>query len=105
ATGQTHSPLTMTVVPGGDRLLLSLGYDRARFDATTVERRLGHLQGLLATLAASLESGLAGLGEERLVAIGLPLSAAERQQLLRERRDAAPVGGGGAPVPAPLAAP
>ncbi len=90
---QTHYPLTLTVVPGGDRLLLSLGYDRARFDATTVERRLGHLHGLFATLAASLRSGLAGDGEEKLAAIGLPLSAAERQQLLREWSDAAPVGG------------
>ncbi|HZF09202.1 MAG TPA: amino acid adenylation domain-containing protein, partial [Thermoanaerobaculia bacterium] len=102
---QTHYPLTLNVVPGDDRLLLSLGYDRARFDATTVERRLGHLKGLFATLAASLRSGLAGdgedEGEESLAAIGLPLSAAERQQLLREWSDAAPVGGaagGAAPV-------
>jgi amino acid adenylation domain-containing protein/non-ribosomal peptide synthase protein (TIGR01720 family) len=95
---QTHYPLTLTVVPGDDRLLLSLGYDRARFDATTVQRRLGHLQGLFATLAASLRSGLAGEGEERLAAIGLPLSAAERQQLLHEWSDAAPVAGGAAPV-------
>ncbi|HEY0410540.1 MAG TPA: condensation domain-containing protein, partial [Candidatus Dormibacteraeota bacterium] len=102
---QTHYPLTLSVVPGGDRLLLSLGYDRARFDATTVERRLGYLQGLFATLAASLVSGLAGEGEddteEKLMAIGLPLSSAERQQLLREWSDAAPVGGaagGAAPV-------
>ncbi|HEY8020929.1 MAG TPA: AMP-binding protein, partial [Thermoanaerobaculia bacterium] len=91
---QTHYPLTLNVVPGGDRLLLSLGYDRARFDATTAERRLGHLQGLFAALAGSLAGG----GEERLVSVGLPLTAAERQQLLREWSDAAPVAGGAVPV-------
>ncbi len=91
---QTHYPLTLNIVPGGDRLLLSLGYDRARFDATTAERRLGHLQGLLAALAGSLAGG----GEETLVSVGLPLSAAERQQLLREWSDAAPVDGGAVPV-------
>src|SRR6185369_16432566 len=34
----------------------------------------------------------------KLEAIGLPLSAAERQQLLREWSDAAPVAGGATPV-------
>ncbi len=93
---QTHYPLTLTVVPAGDRLLLSLGYDRARFDRTTALRRLGHLQSLFAALAASLLGGLAGGDEESLEAVGLPLSAAERQQLLREWSDAAPADGGAA---------
>ncbi len=81
AIEQTHYPLSLAVVPGED-LVLRLGYDRSRFDRTTVLRRLGHLGRALAGLAAALASGT-GLAEIEL------LADAERQQALVEWNDTA----------------
>src|SRR4029079_505343 len=63
---QPHYPLSLAVVPGGGRLLLSLGYDRARFDPATALRRLGHLGHVLAGLASALGSD----EEERPATVG-----------------------------------
>ncbi|MDR3635536.1 MAG: condensation domain-containing protein, partial [Isosphaeraceae bacterium] len=58
--GQTNYPLTLTVIPGPE-LLLSLGYDARRFDATAVERLLSHFVRLLEEMAAYPRRRLADL--------------------------------------------
>jgi amino acid adenylation domain-containing protein/non-ribosomal peptide synthase protein (TIGR01720 family) len=72
---QPHYPLHLVVAPG-EGLRLGLGYERGRFDTTTIGRLIAHLEVLLAGMARSLEEG----GGAPLA--GLPLlTAAERQQL------------------------
>jgi len=49
--GQTNFPLTL-IGYGGQELLLSLEYDRNRFEAAAIDRMLGHLVQLLLEMAA-----------------------------------------------------
>ncbi|HVR95468.1 MAG TPA: amino acid adenylation domain-containing protein, partial [Thermoanaerobaculia bacterium] len=74
---QTNYPLTLVTGPG-EQLLLHIAFDRARFDAATIARMLGHLDTLLAGLAAALEIRPAELPL---------LTAAERQQALADWND------------------
>jgi amino acid adenylation domain-containing protein len=69
---RTNYPLTVVVAPGRE-LSLEIAYDPGRFDSAAVERMLGHLRTLLASIAAD--------PTQRLAAIPL-LTEAERQQLL-----------------------
>ncbi|MCB1036529.1 MAG: non-ribosomal peptide synthetase, partial [Acidobacteria bacterium] len=71
--------LTLVVYPG-EELVLDLEYDAARFDATTVERQLRHLEHLLADMAARPEANLENLSL---------LSPAEAHQLRVEWRSPA----------------
>lgn len=48
---RSHYPLTM-IVAAGQRLLLKLSYDAARFESLTIQRMLEHLQTLLKDIAA-----------------------------------------------------
>ncbi|HEX7241800.1 MAG TPA: amino acid adenylation domain-containing protein, partial [Longimicrobiaceae bacterium] len=76
---QTGYPLTLAVFPG-ERMVLHAQYDRARFDADSVERMLGHLATLLRGIAARPGSPL----DE------LPLlDAAERERVVEEWNDTA----------------
>jgi amino acid adenylation domain-containing protein len=71
--------LMLTAAPAGDGLALALLARSDLFDVTTVERLLGHLENLLRELAA---------GGADLPLTTLPLlTAAERQQVLREWND------------------
>ncbi|MBV8202329.1 MAG: amino acid adenylation domain-containing protein, partial [Acidobacteria bacterium] len=70
--------LTLTWTPGGERLDGEVEYRRALYDAATVARLLGHLETLLAALAAE--------PARRLSQLPL-LHAAERAQLLVEWND------------------
>ncbi|HSF43044.1 MAG TPA: non-ribosomal peptide synthase/polyketide synthase [Thermoanaerobaculia bacterium] len=81
AVEQTHYPLTLVTGPG-EELSLHIAFDRARFDAATVERMLGHLGTLLEGISANPESRLAELSL---------LTEAERLQALHGWNDA---GGG-----------
>ncbi|HVS00273.1 MAG TPA: condensation domain-containing protein, partial [Thermoanaerobaculia bacterium] len=72
---QTNYPLTLVTGPG-EQLPLHIAFDRSRFDAATIERMLGHLDTLLAGLAAAPELWP---GELPL------LTEAERLQALGER--------------------
>ncbi|HXO43037.1 MAG TPA: amino acid adenylation domain-containing protein, partial [Thermoanaerobaculia bacterium] len=77
---RTNYPLTLTASPGNE-LLLRIGYEPGRFGAAAMLRLLRHLETLL--------EAMAGAGPDRRLA-DLPLvSAAERQQLLREWNDTA----------------
>jgi amino acid adenylation domain-containing protein/thioester reductase-like protein/non-ribosomal peptide synthase protein (TIGR01720 family) len=77
---RTNYPLTLTASPGNE-LLLRIGYEPERFGAAAMLRLLRHLETLL--------EAMAGAAPERRLA-DLPLvSAAERQQLLREWNDTA----------------
>ncbi len=71
---QSHYPLTLFVVPGGE-MLLRVGYDARRFEEATIERLLGHLRTLLEGVATGLDRRLADLPM---------LTAAEQEQLLRQ---------------------
>ncbi len=77
--------LTLSLTEGSGGIGGSLEYNVALFDAPTMVRLLDHWRALLAGAVA--DSGA------RLSALPL-LGAVERQQLLREWTDAAPVGGG-----------
>jgi amino acid adenylation domain-containing protein/thioester reductase-like protein/non-ribosomal peptide synthase protein (TIGR01720 family) len=79
----TRHGLLLAVAPER-RLCLRLLYD-GRFDAASVERRLGHLETLLAGLAAA-----AAAAPERLLGELPLLGAAEQAQLLGEWKDAPP---------------
>ncbi|PYQ67824.1 MAG: hypothetical protein DMF53_01055, partial [Acidobacteria bacterium] len=97
AGSETAAKYDLTLVlteggEGGSGIGGSLEYNVDLFDAPTMVRMLDHWRGLLAGAVA--DSGA------RLSALPL-LGAVERQQLLREWSDAAPVGvgaGGAAPV-------
>jgi amino acid adenylation domain-containing protein len=81
--------LTLSLTEGGGGIGGSLDYNVDLFDAPTMVRLLDHWRALLEGVAA--DSG------SRLSALPL-LGPAERQQLLREWSDAAPVAGEAAPV-------
>ncbi|HEV7509115.1 MAG TPA: amino acid adenylation domain-containing protein [Thermoanaerobaculia bacterium] len=81
--------LTLALSEGSGGIGGTLEYNVDLFDAPTMLRMLDHWRALLAGVVA--DSGA------RLSALSL-LGAVERQQLLREWSDAAPVGGGAAPV-------
>ncbi|HZI11032.1 MAG TPA: amino acid adenylation domain-containing protein [Myxococcus sp.] len=70
----THYPLTLGVIPG-QRLLMRLSYDSARYDEAGIQRLLGQLR-------SALQSMVAGAGQ-RLADVTL-LSEPERRQLLVE---------------------
>lgn len=70
----THYGLTVVILPG-EKLGIRVSYDRARFDADTIERLLGHLSTLARGMLAAPD---APLGSFALLADG------ERQQLLGE---------------------
>ncbi|MCI0552666.1 MAG: amino acid adenylation domain-containing protein [Anaerolineae bacterium] len=72
---RTNYPLTLAAFADSE-LLLSIEYDLSRFDNATMIRLLGHLKGLLTTIAA------AGL-EKNLIDLPL-LTPQERNQLLVE---------------------
>jgi amino acid adenylation domain-containing protein len=72
AIEQTNYPLTLMAAAGA-ALTLRMIYDRARFDDATITRLLGHMQTLLAGIAAQPAYTLADLPL---------LTAAERQQIL-----------------------
>ncbi|HXO29378.1 MAG TPA: amino acid adenylation domain-containing protein, partial [Thermoanaerobaculia bacterium] len=77
---RTNYPLTLTASPGNE-LLLRIGYEPGRCGAAAMLRLLRHLETLL--------EAMAGAAPDRRLA-DLPLvSAAERQQLLREWNDTA----------------
>jgi amino acid adenylation domain-containing protein len=77
----TNYPLTLVAAPG-TRLLLALSFDEGRFDATTGERVLRHLERLLERMADGADRPLAEL---ELV------DAAERRKVVEEwNRTAAP---------------
>jgi amino acid adenylation domain-containing protein len=76
---QTNYPLNLTVLPRM-HLDLRLAYDPRRFDAPAVDRLLGHLQTLLAGMAAAPGKTLGSLPL---------LSAAEQHQMLAEWNDVA----------------
>ncbi len=80
AQEQSNYPLALATGPGSP-LLLQLNYDRGRFDATTIERMLGHLRTLL--------EGIVADPRQRLDALPL-LTRAQQHQLLREWNPAAP---------------
>jgi amino acid adenylation domain-containing protein len=69
---KTNYPLTLAVYGEGS-LLLTVHYDRSRFDEEAVERALNHLHNLLRGIAANPEKTLSGL---KL------LTGAEEHQLL-----------------------
>jgi non-ribosomal peptide synthetase component F len=74
---QSNYPLTVLAVPGA-ALTLRINYNSQRFDSATIIRILGHLQTLLADIAAQPNRPLADLPL---------LTAAERAQLLVEWND------------------
>jgi len=78
---RTNYPLTLTASPGGEQLLLRVGYEAERFDSTAMLRVLRHLE--------TLCEAIAGAGPERPLADLPLLSAAERQQVVREWNDTA----------------
>jgi amino acid adenylation domain-containing protein/non-ribosomal peptide synthase protein (TIGR01720 family) len=59
---RTSYPLTVSAAYRGDTMALKIGFDRRRFDGTTIDRMMGHLSALLASLAASPEKTLGDLG-------------------------------------------
>jgi surfactin family lipopeptide synthetase C len=71
---RTNYALTVTVIPGAE-LLFRVIYDARRFDGEAIGRMLGHLRILLGGIAAGPDRRLADLPL---------LSAAEREQLLRQ---------------------
>jgi amino acid adenylation domain-containing protein/non-ribosomal peptide synthase protein (TIGR01720 family) len=83
--GRTGYPLNLTAFPG-DELVLDLTGQARRFSAATLARLAGHLRELLAAFPA--QGWDSPLGDLSL------LSAAERQQLLREWQGAPPAAGG-----------
>jgi amino acid adenylation domain-containing protein len=94
AGSETAAKYDLTLVltegsEGGSGIGGSLEYNVDLFDAPTMVRMLDHWRALLEGVVADPGS--------RLSALPL-LGAVERQQLLREWSDAAPVGGGTAPV-------
>ena len=99
ALGERDRPaqldLTLEAARGGERLLLALGFNRDLFEATTIERMLGHFRTLIAAAAADPAQPVAHL----------PLfGAGERQQLLREWNPppATPLAAAGEPMVAAL---
>jgi hypothetical protein len=70
---QTNYPLTLVALPGTE-LLLRLGYDAHRFDATAIRRLLGHLRTLLEGLGAGTDRRLEDLPM---------LTAVEHEQLVQ----------------------
>jgi len=74
----TNYPLTIATVPG-DQLLVQVSYDQALLGPDLIDRLLGHYQSLLMGMIGSAE---------QLVTDVSPLTASERQQLLRTRRGA-----------------
>src|SRR4029079_14392458 len=75
---RTNYALTVAAVPG-DRLQVRIDPDRARFDAATIQRMLGHLSSLLASIAQALGE----TPQTPLAALPM-LSATERHQLVCE---------------------
>jgi len=69
---QTSYPLTVSVFPGTE-LLLEISYAAGRFEAETIKRMLGHLQGLLEVFIEQPQTRLSELPF---------LNAAEQQQIL-----------------------
>src|SRR3989440_169591 len=79
AVETTNYPLSLVALPGR-RLSVALGYDPDLFDATTIERMAGHLEVLLAGIAADPDRPLAELSL---------LSEEERRQVLVAWNDTA----------------
>ncbi len=79
AQEQTHYPLTLAV-EAGERLVLSMSYDRGHFDAPAITQLARHFEHLLQALASDAR---ALLGELPL------LDDAERQHLLQDWNDTA----------------
>ena len=75
---RTCYPLNLVAAPWANALSLEIGYETRRFDATTIQRVLRHLETLLCALAAGPEAHLDGLAL---------LSAAQESQLLLEYND------------------
>lgn len=69
---QTNYPLSVAIKPG-EQLLVSMTYDEQRFSAGSITRMLGHLETLLAGMAAN--------PEQRIGTLPM-LTETERQQLL-----------------------
>src|SRR5262249_50746208 len=76
-TDQPHYPLSLFVAPE-DELRLWFSYRPERFEAATIRRMLSHLQRILESMVKQVEQPVGSVGL---------LSAAERQQLLREWND------------------
>ncbi|MFZ5918978.1 MAG: amino acid adenylation domain-containing protein [Chloroflexota bacterium] len=74
---RTNYPLTLAVSPGRE-IGLELAYEMRRFDAATVERMLGHLQTLLAGIAADPQQPIGSLPL---------LTEAERQRIVVDWND------------------
>ncbi|MCW1243504.1 amino acid adenylation domain-containing protein, partial [Pseudomonas sp. SAICEU22] len=68
----THYGLTVVILPG-EQLGIRVSYDRERFEASTVQRLLGHIASLVRSMLATPDAPLASLEL---------LAADERQQLL-----------------------
>ncbi len=94
----TNLPLSLRVIPQ-DGLELQLTYDRRRFEAATIEHKLGKLEAALVALAAVIERPEATLGQvfavlaaldaERVRATAASVSDAAREKLKARRRPAA----------------
>lgn len=94
----TNLPLSLRAIPL-DGLELQLTYDRRRFDAATIEHKLGKLEAALAGLAAALErpettlgevvESLAALDRERTAATAASVADVAREKLKARRRPAA----------------
>jgi amino acid adenylation domain-containing protein len=69
---RTHYPLAVTVVPGAE-LVIKISFDSERFDASAIERTLGHLSTVLVAMTADPERRLADLPV---------LTESEQEQLL-----------------------
>ncbi|HEC84909.1 MAG TPA: amino acid adenylation domain-containing protein, partial [Thioploca sp.] len=78
---QTNYSLSVICVPGQE-LSLKIIYDKARFEAATIDRMLGHLQTLL--------EGMVANPEQRVTELPM-LTKAEQHQLLVEWNDTAAV--------------
>ncbi|MBB3239092.1 amino acid adenylation domain-containing protein/non-ribosomal peptide synthase protein (TIGR01720 family) [Pseudomonas sp. Tn43] len=70
----THYGLTVVILPG-EQLGIRVSYDRERFEASTIQRLLGHIASLVRGMLAAPD---ASLGSFELLAVD------ERQQLLSE---------------------
>ena len=84
---RTTYPLTLVAVPDGSRLLLRAIYDTGRFDDPAIEALLGHLERLLASVAADPQQAVSDVPI---------LGQAERRVLLSDwsatRSEAVPPG-------------
>ena len=93
----TNMPLSLRAIPL-EGLELQLTYDRRRFDAATIEHKLGKLETALAALASAVErpettlgevlESLAALDRERTSAAAASVSDVAREKLKARRRPA-----------------